>query len=130
MLPIVALCVVCLIHREKSAFVDLNRLRHGTLCAFSWDPFLLSDNTVGFKSPATKSTTFNLDFFCLFPEWNLNAQTVLSSIKNRLYYSFKTLDLDNLFPHSWYLDHIHQCVSHSFSYCWTGIMCVVAYFWS
>lgn len=49
MLAIVALCVLCLIHREKSAFVALKWLRHGTLCAFSWDPVLLSDdNTKGF----------------------------------------------------------------------------------
>lgn len=47
MLAIVAFCVVCLIHREKSAFVAGDRLRHGTPCAFWWDPVLLSDSITG-----------------------------------------------------------------------------------
>lgn len=57
--------MVCLIHREKSAFVALNWLRHGTLCAFSWDPFLLSDdNTEGFKSlPANIVLLFSFILF-------------------------------------------------------------------
>lgn len=55
MLAIVAFCVLCLIHREKSAFVVEDQLRHGTPCAFWWDPVLLSDNIAGLSSFATQS---------------------------------------------------------------------------
>lgn len=55
MLAIVAFCVVCLIHREKSAFVVEDQLRHGTPCAFWWDSVLLSDNIAGLSSFATQS---------------------------------------------------------------------------
>lgn len=59
MLAIVAFCVVCLIHREKSAFVVGDQLRHGSPCAFWWDPVLLSDSITG---PA--SLQHNPAFFC------------------------------------------------------------------
>lgn len=55
MLAIVAFCVVCLIHREKSAFVVQDQLRHGTPSAFWWDRVLLSDNITGLRFFATQS---------------------------------------------------------------------------
>lgn len=55
MLAIVAFCVACLNHRENPAFVVEDQLRHGTPCAFWWDPVLLRDNIAGLSSFATQS---------------------------------------------------------------------------
>ena len=72
MLAIVAFCVVCLIHREKSAFVVGDQLRHGTPCAFWWAQSCWA-MTLQARAPLQHNPTFlaqsilsQADWFTLF----------------------------------------------------------------